>query len=96
MNLSGLDLIAPFAPAPKTLHGLALLSTLTICNHGKNARTKEVVIAKPALVSVSLVMMESLANGRFAQTTATNEELAGRKSTLPPKQGAYTLFHGTQ
>jgi len=96
VNLNGPDLIVPYAPALKILPGLDLLSTRTTCNHGKSAPIKEVAIAKPALVSASLVMMVLHVKGRYAQTTATNEELAGRKSTLQQKQDACTRFRGTQ
>jgi len=95
VSLNGLDLIAPSALAPKTLHGSVPLSTRTTCSHGKNAQTKAVAIVKQEHVFASLVMMESLVKDQSARTIAMSVELAGLKSISLRKQDAFTRFHGT-
>jgi hypothetical protein len=65
-----------------------------IFTHGLNVQTKELVIAHLALVTVSLVMMESHVNVLYVLITVMIAVPAGPKSTLHQKLEEYIPHHG--
>merc|ERR1711939_635472 len=91
---NGLELIAHFAHAPRTMLGLDLLSMLTIFTLGWSARIKEPATVPLENASALLDTRELPASVLLALITAMTVALAGPRSTLPPRLAECTLSLG--